>query len=106
MIETKPMKVTIGAIVMWRASKMFASNAVSVDAPPLIRMKPMIITAKPIPNKIKLVLPKAKFLLSILFLVAKFRRMRSKELEMNYTTRLYPSKVFFFSPFFFPLNLI
>jgi len=67
MIEIKPMKVTIGATLMWRALKMSGSNTVSVDAPPLIRIKPRITTATPIANKIKLVLPKAKFLLSIFY---------------------------------------
>ena len=46
---------------------MSGSNTVSVDAPPLIRIKPRITTATPIANKIKLVLPKAKFLLSIFY---------------------------------------
>lgn len=66
MIEIKPMNVTIGAIVMCLALKMSVSNTVSVDVPPLIRMKPSITTAMLIANKIKLILLNAKFLLSIL----------------------------------------
>lgn len=66
MIEIKPMKVTIGAIVMCLALKMSVSNTVSVDVPPLIRMKPSITMAMLIANKIKLILLNAKFLLSIL----------------------------------------
>lgn len=67
MIEINPMKVTTGATFIRRALKIPGSNIVSVEPLPLIKINPITTMAIPTANIIKLVFPKAKFLLSIFF---------------------------------------
>ena len=66
-MKMNPRKHTAGATLMRRALKMSGLNADSVDPGPLISRNPRMMTTIPIPNKVKLVLSKAKLFLSIYF---------------------------------------
>ena len=73
-METKPTKQTIGATVMRLKLKMSGLNAASVEPAPPIKMKPKTMMSTPMANKIKFVLSKAKFLLSISYYVDVVRK--------------------------------
>ena len=65
MMDIKPMKHTAGATLMRVALKMSGLKAVSVEPGPLISIRPSSTTAIPTANKMKFILSKAKFFLSI-----------------------------------------
>src|SRR5699024_4357348 len=64
-MNTNPSRQTTGATLMRLTLKMSGSKVVGVDTGPVIRRKPMITTAIPMPSRIKLVLSKANFSLLI-----------------------------------------
>ena len=68
-IDKKPKRHTNGATLIRRALKMSGLKACSVEPLPAIRMKPMMTITIPAANRMKLVLPNAKSLLSIIYLL-------------------------------------
>lgn len=64
-MEMKPRKHTTGATLMRVALKMSGLKAVSVEPGPLISIRPNSTTAMPTANKMKFILSKAKFFLSM-----------------------------------------
>ena len=64
-MKIKPKQDTTGATFMRRTLNTSALKEASVEAEPLINIKPRITISTPTAIKMKLILPNAKFLFSI-----------------------------------------